>query len=260
MTFVVTHGGISAVPDNFMYMATEQLIKGVGRYEDASMVADSFLINRPNDKTYQIHGHRNIQKLPVRVNESTFNLEGQVEFGEYLRVVTIDEAGKFEEFQLKNDVFRQEVRVEALKPKEAKDVEELVQILRSDEGVMEKRFGNIASFNFKRSVFFDRNWNARTITARGLFINTNTNDIVARSYNKFFNINEFEHCDIASLSRIFQFPVTCYRKENGFLGIVGYNAESDGLVITAKTSISGDFQAWFSKILYTEHRRWMDMA
>ena len=60
------------------------MIHGVGGYEDAEKIAEVF-VNEMPDKYYQIHGHRNIKQVPIRVNDRVFNLEGRVEFGGDLR-------------------------------------------------------------------------------------------------------------------------------------------------------------------------------
>ncbi|WP_243684739.1 hypothetical protein [Methanosarcina barkeri] len=48
------------------------MINGVGEPEDAYMVATSFNKNT-NENTYQVHGHRNPENLPIE-NGRTFNL------------------------------------------------------------------------------------------------------------------------------------------------------------------------------------------
>ncbi|MBO5371537.1 MAG: hypothetical protein J6A75_02340 [Lachnospiraceae bacterium] len=55
---------------------------------------------------YQIHGHRNTKKLPVRVNDRVFNLEGKVEFGGALRCVQVDKEG-IHIVEVKNEVLYQ---------------------------------------------------------------------------------------------------------------------------------------------------------
>ena len=49
---------------------------------------------------------------------------------------------------------------------------------------------NISSFNFTKSAFYDKKWDDIVCKARGLFIDTKNWRIVARGFNKFFNINE----------------------------------------------------------------------
>lgn len=91
-TVIVSHGGISNIPDNMLYLATEQLIKGVGYYEDVEIVDNSFM-NNTDKNTYQIHGHRNPYGLPTQINNRCYCLEGQVEFGGNLRTVTLSKEG-----------------------------------------------------------------------------------------------------------------------------------------------------------------------
>ena len=66
-----------------------------------------------------------------------------------------------------------------------------VNELRNDNGIKERKLADgISSFNFTSKTFKKKNWNDRTVKARGLFINTNNDEIVARSYDKFFAIGE----------------------------------------------------------------------
>ncbi len=86
---VVTHGGIAKKPDNFMFMSTEQLIRGVGDYSlDIDNVWEKNTI--ASEKVIQIRGHRNIYRLPIKASKNSFCLEGQVETGGNLRVVTLE--------------------------------------------------------------------------------------------------------------------------------------------------------------------------
>ena len=56
--------------------------------------------------------------------------------------------------------------------------------------------------------------------------------------------------NLEPLKTLFEFPLKCYVKENGFLGIVSYNEETDGLFITTKSSPDGDFARWLREDLY----------
>lgn len=69
---LVTHGGLSNLPENLILIGANQMINGMGEPEDAYLVAASF--NRNTDEnTYQVHGHRNPENLPIE-NGRTFNL------------------------------------------------------------------------------------------------------------------------------------------------------------------------------------------
>jgi hypothetical protein len=67
------------------------MINGVGEPKDASIVAASFNLNT-NENTYQVHGHRNPENLPIE-NGRTFNLFCETENGVSLRVLTLDKEG-----------------------------------------------------------------------------------------------------------------------------------------------------------------------
>ncbi|RXA20570.1 serine/threonine protein phosphatase [Methanosarcina sp. MSH10X1] len=86
---LVTHGGLSSLPENLIFVGADQMINGVGDPGDAYLIATSFN-NNTNENTYQVHGHRNPENLPIK-NGRTFNLcPGKDDF---LRVVTLDRDG-----------------------------------------------------------------------------------------------------------------------------------------------------------------------
>lgn len=245
-TVIVSHGGISRIPSNLQFLATDQLINGVGQYDDMKFINDTFLSNT-DDNTYQIHGHRNIDSLPIQVNERCFCLEGQVEFGGCLRIVTLDNNG-FETIELQNEVFKA-VEVKQDIPLGLTN-SEIINTLRNNKYIREQFFDNISSFNFTQEAFRKGAWDEQTIRARGLFFNTNTGDIVIRSYNKFFNINEKEVTKMGNLRRNLQFPVTAYVKYNGYLGLIGYDRETDKLIISSKSNLNSQFSFWVEQLLH----------
>ena len=236
--FLVTHGGLSRIPENMTFVATRQMIHGVGTYADGDKVDESFMKNT-RDNCYQIHGHRNVRQSPVQVNERCFNLEGKVEFGGNLRCVDITPE-EIVPCEIPNPVFGQtEVKADADVAETAGGVGDAILAMRNNKYIDEKRFGNISSFNFTRQAFYDRVWNDQTVKARGLYINIPEEKIVARSYDKFFSINERSDTKLEMLQHKLAFPVTAYVKENGFLGIVSYNDEDDSLFATTKSNPEG---------------------
>ena len=242
-TVIVSHGGISNIPDNMLYLATEQLIKGVGYYEDVEIVDNSFM-NNTDKNTYQIHGHRNPYGLPTQINNRCYCLEGQVEFGGNLRTVTLSKEG-FKVQEIKNNVFKV-VKNEIKKINNSNN--DIITMLRDNKYIKEKSFDNISSFNFTSEAFRKGIWNDQTIKARGLFINTKTNDIVIRSYNKFFNINENELTKLGNLQKVFSYPINVYKKYNGYLGLIGYDKEKDELLISSKSALNSEYSKWFKEI------------
>lgn len=247
--YLVTHAGLSTMPDNLSYVATEQMIKGVGNYNDFEKIAETF-INTTPDNVYQIHGHRNTKALPVKVNDRVYNLEGRVEFGGCLRCVQVDKDG-IHTIEVKNEVFKTpEMRSEQTVT--SSSVADTIIALRSNKYIQEKKFGNISSFNFTNKAFYDKVWDEQTTKARGLYIDTKKGKVAARAYEKFFNINERPETKFDMLQYKLQFPVTAYVKENGFLGIVSYNEYEDDLFIASKSTIDSQFAQWFKEMLYSK--------
>lgn len=246
--YLVTHAGLSVIPKNLTFVATKQMIQGVGNYNDFEAVANTFADKMPSNY-YQIHGHRNTKRLPVQVNDRVFNLEGQVEFGGHLRCVQFEPDGSYKIYETKNEVFAKHEIVEA-KDKESKSVADVIMELRNSRYVQEKKYGNFSSFNFTKQAFYDKIWDEQTVKARGLYIDIPKQKVVARAYEKFFNINERPETKFDMLQYKLQFPVTAYVKENGFLGIVSYDEYNDDLFVTTKSSPEGDFAKWFKELLY----------
>ena len=245
--FLVTHAGLSTLPKNLSYVATDQMIRGVGNYNDVEKVAETFLKTTP-ENVYQIHGHRNTKCLPIQVNERVFNLEGKVEFGGSLRCVQVDRYG-IHIVETENTVYKTPEIISEQTVTSSSIADTLIA-LRSNKYIQEKKFGNISSFNFTNKAFYNKVWDEQTTKARGLYLDTIKGEVVARSYEKFFNINERPETKFDMLQHKLQFPVTAYVKENGFLGIVSYNEYEDDLFIASKSTIDSQFAQWFKEMLY----------
>lgn len=246
-TYLVTHGGLSTIPQNLTFVATDQMIHGVGRYNDVEQVADTFF-NTTDEHTYQIFGHRNTKGFDINVNPRVYDLEGQVEFGGCLRCIDIVPGGSIS-YEIKNNVFREPEKSARTMSNNVSDA--LIE-LRHNKYVTEKQFGNISSFNFSPTAFQKNIWDEQTTKARGLFLDTEKFKVVARSYDKFFNINQREETKFDALQRTLQFPVATYVKENGFLGIVSWNEYTDDLFITSKSDPEGEFSEWLRDMVYTK--------
>lgn len=250
--FFCCHGGVSKIPLdvanqclNPLLIPTDLLIHGTGGYEDTIATEKAFIQNVKQD-IIQIHGHRNLENSPIYLNERCYNLEGGVEFGKYLRAVEIYKWNGWAQIETA------EVRNHVYQKQHMETVEEVVNAFRKDRCIKERRFGDISSFNFTKDAFWDRVWNGRTIKARGLYINTKDNEIVARGYDKFFNIGEMPETQLPALKEKLVFPVTAYFKENGFLGLLSYGKESDGLFFTTKSDPTGSYAERFRKIFWAD--------
>ena len=247
--YLVTHAGLSVLPDNLTFVATDQMIHGVGNYNDFEKIAETFVEKMPSNY-YQIHGHRNTKQVPIRVNDRVFNLEGRVEFGGDLRCVQLDKDG-MHEVEVHNEVFKTpEMREEQSVTNSS--VADVIISLRSNRYIQEKKFGNISSFNFTSKAFYDKIWDEQTTKARGLYLDTFKGKVVARAYDKFFNINERPETKFDMLQHKLQFPVTAYVKENGYLGIVSYDEYNDDLFIASKSTIDSQFAQWLKEAIYNQ--------
>jgi len=241
------HAGISKMPENLLYLATEQMIKGIGTYAEMKDVCDNWEKYNPN--ILQIFGHRNIEDTPIKVNSCCYNLEGSVEFGGYLRMITFDKDLTIQEKQIKNNVIATEETTIKEDEKRILNIDTVIEDMRRSSLVKENKFENISAFNFSERAFRKGIWDEVTTKARGLFINTKTKEIVARSYDKFFRINEVEETQAIYLKSKFEYPLSVYVKYNGFLGILGYDKESDNLIITSKSSLGGEHVGYFKELL-----------
>lgn len=247
--YLVTHAGLSVLPDNLTFVATDQMIHGVGNYNDFEKVAETFAEKMPLNY-YQIHGHRNTKQVPIRVNDRVFNLEGRVEFGGDLRCVQLDKDG-MHEVEIHNEVFKTpEMREEQSVTNSS--VADVIISLRANRYIQEKKFGNISSFNFTNKAFYDKVWDEQTTKARGLYLDTFKGKVAARAYDKFFNINERPETKFDMLQHKLQFPVTAYVKENGYLGIVSYDEYNDDLFIASKSTIDSQFAQWLKEAIYSQ--------
>lgn len=236
---LVTHAGLSTFPRNLGLISAQQCIRGVGSYEQVGEIDDAFLATTP-ESAHQIHGHRNRQGYPLQYNERCFNLEGKVEFGGNLRAVQLSVDG-FTPVEIPNANAECGIK--------HPENDTLVRELRENRLISERTLPeNISSFHYRPEVMFKKKWSKQTMTTRGLFINTLTSEIVIRAYDKFFNIGETRQTDYENLAENLTFPVTAWVKENGYLGLVGYDDASGDLVISSKSTTEGDFADWFRQL------------
>lgn len=235
--FTCTHSGLPFYVENseILKLPSTQLLKGIGNY---GTDIDSLWNESCEKNQYQVHGHRNSLELPI-VNNQSINLEGKVEFGGSLRILEVDE--KFKEIEIVQEIYD-----EKLNNKRKKKMS-FLETLRANDLVKEKELKNgVSSFNFTKKAFFKKQWDETNIKARGLFIRTADEKIIARSYDKFFNLNERKETEMNSLKDNLKFPLDVYQKDNGFLGILGSN--NGELFFSSKSSNETDFANWFKEI------------
>lgn len=260
-TTMVTHAGLSTIPAHPWMVSLHQLTHGTGAFQDN---VDAQFERNTGPGYFQVHGHRNSGLLPIMATERSFNLESSIENGGHLSGLVLDETG-WTPARVRSRIFRplrerSRPRPEYLTPPWIRNgaegdiflSEDILRDMRDHKDIRLSRsetMPHISSVNFTRKAFYKKNWDDLTVRARGLFINTDTREIVARSYDKFFTVGENDETSIASLRANMTFPATVWLKENGFLGIVGYDRETDSLVVSSKSNLDGPFAKKAREIL-----------
>ena len=111
--------------------------------------------------------------------------------------------------------------------------------------VKESGVPGVVACNFTRKAFYKGAWDEQTVRARGLFLDKNTGAVVARGYDKFFNIGQSGApatirnlaTEAAREARDNEcYNVTLRKKHNGFLAIVA--VISGNLTVLSKSGIT----------------------
>lgn len=256
-TYIVTHGGLPYMPEDLQFVATQQLIEGVGDY--TVNIDEIFNENMKDTNIYQVHGHRNVFGIDIDEYSHSLNLQGDIECGGSLRVVHLskneDETVNHNVIWFENDVYSsQDENID--NNFIIKEETDIVTSLRKNPNIRETILeNNISSFNFTRDAFYNKNWDEETTKARGLFIDTETKDVVARGYNKFFNINETKETSLTHLRTKLESvgKAVAYKKYNGYLGLLSY--VKGNLFFASKSTNQGDFAKWFEEIFYEQYSK-----
>ena len=242
--FLCTHGGLPLVPKLALVSARE-MIKGVGKYETeiGEIYSENYKKSLCQD-FIQVHGHRGIND-----GEYSYCLEGRVEFGEELKVLTIDNDGNIEKYGIKNDVYNRGLKLPmsgATEKVEFNTANKLINEMIEHKFITVKECDyNLISLNFNREAFNKKKWNDLTIKARGLFVDRDSGEVKIRSYNKFFNFGE-RHVNLGYLNKYATYPIRVFKKYNGFLGLA--SVVNNEVVLTSKSVTSGKYKDIFQSI------------
>ena len=243
--FLCTHGGLPLVPKLALISARE-MIKGVGRYETeiGEIYSENYKKGLCQD-FIQVHGHRGIND-----GEYSYCLEGRVEFGGELKILTIDNDGNIEKYGIKNDVYNRGLTIatrdSSEKIKKFQTENELINEMITNSFITVKECDyNLISLNFNREAFNKKKWNDLTIKARGLFVDRDSGEVKIRSYNKFFNFGE-RHVNLGYLHKYATYPIRVFKKYNGFLGLA--SVIDGNIVLASKSVTSGKYKDIFQSI------------
>lgn len=266
---IASHAGYPTIPEKPFFLTRKDEMYGYGGY--GFDVDKAFAENINNKEWIQFHGHRNQHDLSLTSYPNSFALEKNVEFGGYLPVVNLELKGKnviISTFEVGNDVYNPNAKSVGARELEFRTRNtdevvagytqvmeqdlgniEIIKLLREHELIKEKTFETkpyISSFNFTRDAFYDSKNSFRdelVSQARGIFLNNETGEIIARGFEKFFNVNErgIEQAQMDHVKEHFKTPLQLFQKENGYLGLIGYDRKADELVFTSKSDIEQDF-------------------
>lgn len=265
------HAGLSSVPERMALVSSHQYARGTGYWEDP---VDAQFDRHAPPGWFQVHGHRNHGGVDILASERSVNLEDAVEFGGHLRVATLDESG-WSGQAYRNDVFlpaRERWAREAARGRKPRGADALAPawMARESETTMGQaslaamrehpgvrlRTSNAAphvqALNFTKDVFFQSSWDEVLVKARGLFIQDQTREIVARGYEKFFNVGERPETRLEALRENLAWPVVAFVKENGYLGNLGFDSTTQELFIASKSTPDGEFAGWFKDIFQAQ--------
>ncbi len=174
ITYLITHGGIPYMPNQSLdFYSTNSFIYGIDKYDvDIDKLYNDFM-DKEDNKIYQIHGHRNFYKKIYNEYKYSLNLEGDIEHGGFLRVLTLKKDKQYDYVEIKNNVFNPRLVEET-------NIYNLINDLRQNKYIFECDLGNnISSFNFSKEAFYNKVWDNLTTQARGLFIDIKNNRLLA---------------------------------------------------------------------------------
>ena len=260
---LVTHAGLSTVPPRPALVSSRQYAKGTGHFGDP---VDARFDRHAPDGWVQVHGHRNSHDRPIQASERSLNLEGAIELGGSLRAAVLRPEG-WSTREVRNRVFKPlHQRIgdpwmpfeHLLPPWFDGDLPDAPRLSEEDlRGLLDHPLvhakpsasrPHLVALNFSRDAFIRREWDELTLRARGLFVDAETREIAARSYDKFFNLGERPETRPEALEQSLRFPVHVYVKENGYLGILGWDAREDELLWASKSTPDSNFARWFREL------------
>ena len=245
--FFINHSGIDKMYEHI----PASLLNGVVTYgyseDDDSYksyieVGNKFKNNHSD--IIQIFGHRNVLQEELednlcKINDNAYCIENSVEYGEDLIILNLKD--------MSIESYKNDREIENLFDKEKTD----------SELVRHKYYDTVYSTNFSDRVFYKRLWNEQTIKARGLYRYNETNEIAGRSYDKFFNYDEVKETKLKALQNNIKFPVSVYKKYNGYLFLVFLDKTRDELIFATKSSIGTAMASWAESLLSEENKNFI---
>lgn len=261
----ISHAGLSSVPQRPRMLNYSEYLRGFGPY--TYNVDEQFDKLNKDNEWYQIHGHRNHNKLTFNSYKKSFTLESDVEFGGNLSILRLDKNG-FNGVYIQNKIFNKDLITKIEEDKKMfkivpvvnnlndflkskvnskKTGLDIINELRSKDFIKEntfKEYPHISSFSLIKDNFHDD----ILINSKEFLFNNKNGEIIARSFEKFLNINELI-INSENLENTLTMPIELYQKEDGFLGIIGYDSTNNSLIFSSKNNIGFEFSKKLENII-----------
>ncbi|EKV57948.1 RNA ligase [Brachyspira hampsonii] len=245
--FFINHSGIDKMYDHIPASLLNGIITYGYKEDDNSYKSYIEVGNRfkeNHNDIIQIFGHRNVLQEELedklcKINDNAYCIENSVEYGNDLIILNLKD--------LYIESYKNDREIENILDKEKTD----------DNLVRYKYYDTVYSTNFSDRVFYKRLWNEQTIKARGLYRYNETNEIAGRSYDKFFNYDEVNETKLKSLEKNIEFPVSVYKKYNGYLFLVFLDKTRDELIFATKSSIDTKMTSWAESLLTEENKNFI---
>ena len=245
--FFINHAGIDKMYEHIPASLLNGVVTYGYREDDDSYksyieVGNKFKNNHSD--IIQIFGHRNVLQEELednlcKINDNAYCIENSVEYGEDLIILNLKD--------MSIESYKNDREIENLFDKEKTD----------SDLVRHKYYDTVYSTNFSDRVFYKRLWNEQTIKARGLYRYNETNEIAGRSYDKFFNYDEVKETKLKALQNNIKFPVSVYKKYNGYLFLVFLDKTRDELIFATKSSIGTAMASWAESLLTEENKNFI---
>lgn len=174
------------------------------------------------DKPTIYFGHQYFENFQVKKN--VFSLDGYCVYGNELRGAIIKKNSHSEIYSQKL------VSVKANKQYHINEGQSNFNFLKhyddlTNKGYLKKSVkNNLVLYNYSQKTIYEKFWNTSTMQARGLVFDSTTQELIARPFGKFFNINENELSQLHNLP--LKEPFEIFEKIDGVLGIIFYNNNS----------------------------------
>lgn len=219
--YLCTHAGVEHFTHKIKLLSNDALTRNNGNRDmdidavysqNASLGKCTYIDDGYNRyDVIQIHGH---VKTPTgNTTPYSYNLEESVEFGGRLMFARIKPD------KVVIDGYKNKL-VERNKKEFSVSNEEMNTLINAPGIHIKELENNLLSVNFSRETFISKYWSDATIKARGLFIDKSSGEIVARSFDKFFNLEEVSETRFENLEKTLKFPVSLKEKLDGSLGII----------------------------------------